>query len=76
MGTGYQSSEGDVQQDKPSSCSDKPGHVESGKIGHWNGIISKFLTTIRSHVPLGYEDETGFHTGRMSPENKHTQCGR
>jgi hypothetical protein len=68
MVNGYQSSEGDIQQSEPSHHSDKPGHVESGKIGYWNGVLSTFLTTIRSHVPLGYEDETGFHTGRMSPE--------
>lgn len=68
MANGYQSSDGDVQEDGPTSGDGKPGHPVSGEISRWNGIISKFLTTIRSHVPLGYEDETGFHTGIMSPE--------
>jgi hypothetical protein len=67
MTDGYQSSDGDVQRARPFSCGGKRGHVESGEIGHWNGIIAKFLAVLRSHVPLGYEDETGFHTG-MSPE--------
>jgi hypothetical protein len=68
MTDGYQSSDGDVQENKPTSSDGRPGQVESGKISYWNGIIAKFLTTLRSHVPLGYEDETGFHTGNMSPE--------
>jgi hypothetical protein len=68
MATGYQSSDRDVSRSEPLSRSGKLGHVQSGKIGHWDGIIAKFLVTIRSHVPLGYEDETGFHVGIMSPE--------
>ena len=68
MTDAYQSSGGDVQENKPTSSDDKFGYVESGKISYWNGIITKFLTILRSHVPLGYEDETGFHTGNMSPE--------
>ncbi|MGD0087065.1 MAG: hypothetical protein ABSC24_08045 [Verrucomicrobiota bacterium] len=68
MTDGYQSLDGDVQENGPTSSGGRSGHVESGKIGHWNGIIAEFLTTLRSHVPLGYEDETGFHTGIMSPE--------
>jgi len=68
MTDGYQSSDGDVQENGPISSDDKSGQVESGEIGPWNGIIAKFLTTLRSPVPLGYEDETGFHTGIVSPE--------
>lgn len=68
MANGYQSSDGDVQEDAPTSGDGEPGHIKSEQISHCNGIISKLLTTIRSHVPLGYEDETGFHTGIMSPE--------
>ncbi len=68
MADGYQSSGGDVQENEPASSDGKPGHVESGEPRHWGGIFSKFLVIIRSRVPLGYEDETGFHTGIMSPE--------
>jgi len=68
MTDGYQSSDGDVQGNGPASSDDKSWQVESGEVGHWNGIIGELLTTLRSHVPLGYEDETGFHTGIMSPE--------
>jgi hypothetical protein len=68
MTDGYQSADGDVQENEPTSSDDKSGYVKPGNISYWNGIIAKFLTTLRSHVPLGYEDETGFHTGIMSPE--------
>ncbi len=68
MTDGYQSSDEDVQEYEPTSSDGKSGQVASGEIGRWNGILSKLLTTIRSHVPLGYEDETGFHTGIVSPE--------
>jgi hypothetical protein len=68
MATGYQSSDGDVQRDGPASSGGDPGQVKSVGIRHWNEIIARFLALIRSHVPLGYEDETGFHVGIMSPE--------
>jgi hypothetical protein len=63
----YQSPDRDVQRDESLSCGDT-GRVESGEIERWNGIFAKFLAVIRSCVPLGYEDETGFHVGVMSPE--------
>jgi hypothetical protein len=68
MATGYQPVDRDVSRSEPLSRSGNPGHVQSGEIGHWDGIIAKFLATIRSRVPLGYEDKTGFHVGIMSPE--------
>ena len=63
-----QSSDRNVQRDESLSCGGDPGHVESGEIGYRDGIIAMLLAAIRSHVPLGYEDETGFHVGVMSPE--------
>jgi hypothetical protein len=68
MTDGHRSSDEDVQENGATSSDGKSGQVESGEIGRWKGILSKFLATIRSHVPLGYEDETGFHTGIVSPE--------
>jgi hypothetical protein len=60
----YQSSDRNVQRDGPLSGSGDPGE---GFL-HLAGIIAKFRAAIWSHVPLGYEDETGFHVGVMSPE--------
>ncbi len=68
MADGYHSSDQDVQENGPPSSDGEPGHFESAENRHWSGILSKFLIIIRSRVPLGYEDETGFHTGIMSPE--------
>jgi hypothetical protein len=64
----YPSSDGNDQRDEPSSFDGNRGQVESGKIEPRNGIITRLLAAIRSHVPLGYEDETGFHVGITSPE--------
>jgi hypothetical protein len=44
------------------------GHAPTEEFGSLAGIIAKFRAAIRSRVPLGYEDETGFHVGIMSPE--------
>jgi len=29
----------------------------------FTGIITKIITAIKSQVPVGYQDETGFHYG-------------
>ena len=39
-----------------------------------NGIIAKLRKAIRIEIPIGYQDETGFHMGVNLPKNK--SCGR
>jgi hypothetical protein len=43
-------------------------HAQAGEFPYLAGIIAKFRAAFRSRVPLGYEDETGFHLGVMSSE--------
>jgi len=64
----YPSSDRNDQRDEPSSFDGNRGQVESSTLGSGNGIITRFLAAIRSRVPPGYEDETGFHVGTVSPE--------
>jgi hypothetical protein len=64
----YRSSDRDVQRDRLLSSIGDLGQVESVEFGQWTGIIAKFRAAIRSLVPLGYEDEAGFHVGVMSSE--------
>jgi hypothetical protein len=62
MSDGYQFQDGKVRPDGDT------GHGQAEECGSLAGIIAKFRAAIRSRVPLGYEDETGFHVGIMSPE--------
>jgi hypothetical protein len=32
------------------------------------GIIAKLRAALKSRIPLGYEDETGFHKGAIPSE--------
>lgn len=31
------------------------------------GIVTKLRAVIKTHIPLGYQDETGFHFGVQPP---------
>jgi hypothetical protein len=64
----YPLSDRNDQRDEPSSFDGNDGQVESSRMGSGKGIIARFFAAIRSHVPPGYEDETGFHVGTVSPE--------
>lgn len=44
------------------------GHAQALGDGYLEGIFSKFRAVLQSCIPLGYEDETGFHVGVMSSE--------
>ena len=33
------------------------------------GILSRLRAALKSRVPLGYEDKTGFHTGAFRSED-------
>ena len=35
-----------------------------------NGIVAKLWKAIRIEIPIGYQDETGFHKGVKPTENK------
>jgi hypothetical protein len=37
-----------------------------------SGIVAKLLKAIRMEIPIGYEDETGFHTG-VKPAKETSQ---
>ena len=43
-------------------------HTPAGESHYLTRIIAKFRAGLRSHVPLGYEDEAGSHLGIMSSE--------
>jgi len=34
------------------------------------GIVEKFRSLAKVNVPVGYQDETGFHTGAAPRENE------
>ena len=34
------------------------------------GIIAKLKNAVKFEIPMGYQDETGFHTGVKSPEKE------
>ena len=41
-----------------------------GKIMAWlrrHGLKNRLHSTIAQHIPIGYEDETGFHLGMEEP---------
>jgi hypothetical protein len=40
----------------------------TGQLSGVTGIIAKLRAALKSRVPLGYEDETGFHTGAIPSE--------
>jgi hypothetical protein len=62
MTDGYHLLDRNAQQDR------EVGHIQPEKFGYLGGIIEKFRAAFQSRIPLGYEDETGFHIGVMSPE--------
>jgi hypothetical protein len=35
----------------------------------FNGIMSKLRSAVEAHIPVGYQDETGFHRG-VKPAGK------
>ena len=53
---------------KPTMTMDKAwSHVELPTIS-FAGIFAKLKSAVNARIPVGYQDETGFHTGRQ-PEN-------
>jgi hypothetical protein len=34
-----------------------------------NGLLARLHASIANHVPVGYEDETGFHIGMKTPSD-------
>jgi hypothetical protein len=40
-----------------------------------NGIIAKLRKAIRIEIPIGYQDETGFHKGVKPAEKKSISTG-
>ena len=38
----------------------------------FRGIVAKVRNAVRIDIPIGYQDETGFHTG-VKPAGKNTQ---
>jgi len=55
----------DVRPDAPPHRINDRDWTEVGEAAQSHGIFPKLLAAIRPHVPLGYEDETGFHEGVM-----------
>jgi hypothetical protein len=63
-----QPSDTDIRRDGPPSSRSGAASVDV------SGIISRFWTAILDRVPVGYEDETGFHFGAQLPR-RNTEAG-
>lgn len=47
--------------------------TQSGSIGYSPaGIIARLKNAVKAHVPVGYQDETGFHYG-VKPTEKEAK---
>jgi hypothetical protein len=52
-----------VQPDLPWSADKSSVRVQSGWVRFWAGCLARSRDWGRRKVPVGYEDETGFHFG-------------
>jgi hypothetical protein len=50
-------------QKRPLSPGCDPGRVRHGAPRARKGILSRLFDALKARVPLGYEDQTGFHYG-------------
>jgi hypothetical protein len=50
----------------------KPWPNEAGNGLMLHGIITKLRNMVKIEVPIGYQDETGFHIG-VKPAEKHAK---
>jgi hypothetical protein len=53
----------DVQHDGPIPAGGEPRFAKSDRVHGLAAIVAWLGAAIELHVPLGYEDETGFHIG-------------
>ena len=54
--------------DRTSQRDDDAEHAPASQLRYVTRIIAKLRAALKSRVPLGYEDETGFHTGAIPSE--------
>ena len=56
-----------------------PPHVSrnsyNAKSGRWFKVLTKCLGTAWFQVPVGYQDETGFHYGEAPVRTEICYCG-
>jgi len=63
MIAGIQLAERHVEQTPPSSSASKPLRIAWHEVGFPVRIVAKLRAAIDARAPVGYEDETGFHSG-------------
>jgi hypothetical protein len=63
MIAGSQLAERHVEQTMPSSSASNPLRIAWHEVRFPVRIIAKLRAAIEARVPVGYEDETGFHYG-------------
>jgi hypothetical protein len=63
-----------VQHDGPIPAGGEPRLAKSDRV-HWlAAIVARVRTAIELHVPLGYEDEAGFHVAAKPDHSESGQC--
>jgi hypothetical protein len=50
-----------------------PANTSSGRLGCFARIVITWRAVINFLVPIGYEDETGFHYGESLARNGHSE---
>jgi len=64
----------DVQHDGPIPAGSEPRLAKSDRVKCLAAIVARLRATIELTVPLGYEDETGFHIGAKPFHTESKQC--
>jgi len=66
MNAGSQSVGRDIRQGTPCTCDNAGSLAREKGFSGWVGIIKRLRAAVNFAVPVGYEDETGFHYGTKS----------
>jgi hypothetical protein len=65
-----------VQHDGPIPAGGEPRLAKSDRVHCLGAIVARLRAAIELNVPLGYEDETGFHIGAKPVCSESSQCFR
>jgi hypothetical protein len=60
--------DGHRSSDRTGQGDDHADRSLASQLSYLTGIIAKLRAALKSRIPLGYEDDTGFHIGATSSE--------